>query len=139
MPTYNFDASGNLSFGISDYTDFPGQKYDPDVGIFGMDVNVLENPVIEFLGEGRDHEGFSSHRVGPEEARAWFTASYNLKDSRIWGGRSSMARDHGERIGRSVGCRKCGRKRGMIRRHGLRLCRQCFRDMAPEIGFKKYS
>ena len=31
-----------------------------------------------------------------------------------------MARDHGERIGRSVGCRKCGRKRGMIRRHGLR-------------------
>jgi len=25
----------------------------------------------------------------------------------------------------------------MIRRHGLRLCRQCFRDVAPEIGFKK--
>ncbi|MBT4408070.1 MAG: 30S ribosomal protein S14, partial [Euryarchaeota archaeon] len=21
----------------------------------------------------------------------------------------------------------------------LRLCRQCFRDVAPEIGFKKYS
>ena len=29
-----------------------------------------------------------------------------------------MARDHGEAIGRSSGCRRCGRKRGMIRRHG---------------------
>ncbi|MCH2267774.1 MAG: 30S ribosomal protein S14 [Candidatus Thalassarchaeum betae] len=27
----------------------------------------------------------------------------------------------------------------MIRRHGLRLCRQCFREVAPDIGFKKYS
>ena len=50
-----------------------------------------------------------------------------------------MARDHGERIGRTVGCRRWGRKRGMIRRHGLRLCRQCFRDVAPQIGFKKFS
>ena len=45
IPTYNFDSSGNLSFGITDYTDFPGQKYDPDIGIYGMDVNVvLERP-----------------------------------------------------------------------------------------------
>ena len=28
---------------------------------------------------------------------------------------------------------------GMIRRHGLRLCRQCFRDVAPSIGLKKNS
>ncbi|MCH1529320.1 MAG: 30S ribosomal protein S14 [Candidatus Poseidoniales archaeon] len=48
-----------------------------------------------------------------------------------------MARDHGEKIGRTNGCRRCGRKRGMIRRHGLRVCRQCFRDIAPSIGFKK--
>jgi small subunit ribosomal protein S14 len=54
-------------------------------------------------------------------------------------GGMKMARDHGENIGRTVGCRRCGRKRGMIRRHGLRLCRQCFRDVAPQIGFKKFS
>ena len=52
---------------------------------------------------------------------------------------NSMAREHGEEIGTTIGCRRCGRKRGMIRRHGLRLCRQCFRDMAPEIGFKKFN
>ena len=50
-----------------------------------------------------------------------------------------MARDHGERIGRTIGCRRCGRRRGLIRRHGLRLCRQCFREGGPEIGFKKMS
>ena len=30
-------------------------------------------------------------------------------------------------------------KRGIIRKYGMHLCRQCFRDMAPELGFKKYS
>ena len=40
LPAYNFDSQGNLSFGISDYTDFPKQKYDPDIGIYGMDVNL---------------------------------------------------------------------------------------------------
>lgn len=38
---YSFDPEGNLSFGISDYTDFEGMKYDPEIGIFGMDVNVV--------------------------------------------------------------------------------------------------
>lgn len=37
------------------------------------------------------------------------------------------------------GCRRCGRMRGMVRRYGLRLCRQCFRDSARDLGFKKYS
>jgi len=41
LPNYCFDTSGNLSFGISDYTDFQGMKYDPDIGIFGLDINVV--------------------------------------------------------------------------------------------------
>ena len=40
-----FDASGNFSFGIEEHTDFPGMRYDPDIGIFGMDVSVaLKRP-----------------------------------------------------------------------------------------------
>ncbi len=36
-------------------------------------------------------------------------------------------------------CRRCGRKgRGIIRKYGLYYCRQCFREIAREIGFKKY-
>lgn len=38
---YSFDKEGNMSFGISDYTDFEGMKYDPEIGIFGMDINVV--------------------------------------------------------------------------------------------------
>ncbi len=44
-----------------------------------------------------------------------------------------------EEYGRQEGCIRCGRKRGIIRKYGLRLCRQCFRETAEEIGFKKYS
>jgi large subunit ribosomal protein L5 len=35
-----FDQQGNFSFGIEEHTDFPGMRYDPDIGIFGMDVSV---------------------------------------------------------------------------------------------------
>jgi large subunit ribosomal protein L5 len=36
----SIDRSGNFSFGIADYTDFTGMKYDPKIGIQGMDVSV---------------------------------------------------------------------------------------------------
>jgi len=42
---YSFDNQGNFSFGVPDHTLFEGQKYDPNVGIFGMDICVtVENP-----------------------------------------------------------------------------------------------
>ena len=44
-----------------------------------------------------------------------------------------------KKFGRVEVCARCGRKRGIIRRYGLHLCRQCFREMAFEIGFRKYS
>ncbi len=40
VASYSFDPEGNLSFGISDYTDFEGMRYDPEIGIFGMDISV---------------------------------------------------------------------------------------------------
>ena len=36
-------------------------------------------------------------------------------------------------------CRRCGRNNGLVRKYGLYLCRQCFRETAPALGFKKYS
>jgi small subunit ribosomal protein S14 len=42
-------------------------------------------------------------------------------------------------FGRRHGCERCGRRRGIVRRYGMHLCRQCFREIAPELGFKKYS
>lgn len=36
-------------------------------------------------------------------------------------------------------CRLCGSTHAVIHKYGLELCRKCFRDTAPKIGFKKYS
>jgi small subunit ribosomal protein S14 len=35
-------------------------------------------------------------------------------------------------------CQFCGRIRGHVRKYGLNLCRQCLRETAPKLGFKKY-
>jgi len=36
-------------------------------------------------------------------------------------------------------CQFCGRKDGLIRKYGLNMCRQCFREKASKLGFKKYN
>jgi len=36
-------------------------------------------------------------------------------------------------------CERCGRFGAHIKQYNLNLCRQCFREIAEEIGFKKYS
>ena len=41
--------------------------------------------------------------------------------------------------GRTIGCHRCGRKRGLVRRYDLHLCRQCFREVAFDLGFRKYT
>lgn len=35
-------------------------------------------------------------------------------------------------------CRRCGTHTGLIRSHGIYLCRRCFREVAEQLGFKKY-
>ncbi|MCD5409608.1 MAG: 30S ribosomal protein S14 [Methanocellales archaeon] len=36
-------------------------------------------------------------------------------------------------------CKQCGRKRGLVRKYNIYLCRQCFREVAYDMGFRKYS
>lgn len=35
-------------------------------------------------------------------------------------------------------CRLCLRYGAHIRKYGLNVCRQCFREVAKQLGFKKY-
>lgn len=35
-------------------------------------------------------------------------------------------------------CRQCGKRSGLIQKYGLLYCRQCFREEAERLGFKKY-
>ena len=36
----SFDLTGNFSFGVKEHIEIPGTKYDPQLGIWGMDVCV---------------------------------------------------------------------------------------------------
>jgi small subunit ribosomal protein S14 len=36
-------------------------------------------------------------------------------------------------------CSRCGRIGGHVGKYGLDLCRQCFRDIAVKLGFKKFN
>ncbi len=36
----SFDEKGNVSFGIKEHLDIPGTRYDPELGIIGMDVTI---------------------------------------------------------------------------------------------------
>jgi len=38
-----FDERGNFAFGLKEHIEIPGVKYDPEIGIFGMDVCVTVN------------------------------------------------------------------------------------------------
>jgi len=35
-----FDANGNVSFGISEYIDIPGVNYAPEIGIMGLEASI---------------------------------------------------------------------------------------------------
>ena len=44
------------------------------------------------------------------------------------------------KFGRSLNkCRRCGRTAAHIGKYNLKFCRQCFREIAKKIGFKKNS
>jgi large subunit ribosomal protein L5 len=81
LPFYCFDSSGNFSFGIPDYTTFEGEKYDPDIGIFGLDINV----VLERKGyrvSRRKHcrrKIARHHRISSDEARDFAKGRFNLE------------------------------------------------------------
>ena len=35
-------------------------------------------------------------------------------------------------------CRRCGTHRAIIRSYDLHICRRCIREIAKDLGFKKY-
>ena len=69
----NFSATGNFGFGIQEHIDL-GIKYDPSIGIYGMDFYiVLSRPGnrVAYRKCKRGRVGFS-HRVTKDEAMKWF-------------------------------------------------------------------
>ncbi len=51
----------------------------------------------------------------------------------------SEAEQDAQETGQTHTCRRCGREQGLVGKYDIWLCRQCFREIAPDMGFKKYS
>lgn len=65
-----FDVFGNVSFGIKEHTLLPGVRYDPELGVFGMDVAItIERPGYRVARRRRARRPIPRrHRVTPEES-----------------------------------------------------------------------
>lgn len=65
----SFDGNGNFAFGIREHIDIPGTKYDPTLGIVGMDVMVsVERPGYRVNRRRLRNRIGRSHRVTREGA-----------------------------------------------------------------------
>jgi large subunit ribosomal protein L5 len=76
-----FDSLGNVSFGIEEHTDFPGMRYDPNIGVFGMDVTVVIKRPGERICKRRiaTRQIPTNHRVTVEDAIAFLNESYGVE------------------------------------------------------------
>ncbi|MEM0000805.1 MAG: 50S ribosomal protein L5 [Desulfurococcaceae archaeon] len=66
----SFDELGNVCFGVEEHIRIPGVKYDPEVGIFGMDVCItIERPGYRVMRRRRARSHIPRrHRVNKAEA-----------------------------------------------------------------------
>jgi large subunit ribosomal protein L5 len=77
----SFDNFGNLSFGIKEHIDIPGVKYDPQVGILGLDISIsLTRPGfnIRFRSKHKASVG-RSHIITADDAKAFLTREFGIQ------------------------------------------------------------
>lgn len=76
----SFDNYGNISVGIHEHIDIPGTKYNPEIGIFGMDVNiVLNRPGYRIAKKSRKSAKIGKmHRINREDAIEFFKQEYGV-------------------------------------------------------------
>lgn len=81
LSSKSFDSQGNFSFGLKEHIELPGVRYDPDVGIFGMDICVsvirpgyrVKRRRIEKAKIG------SKHVLTPEESMAFVRGTLGVE------------------------------------------------------------
>jgi len=76
-----FDSLGNVSFGIEEHTDFPGMRYDPNIGVFGMDVTVVIKRPGERICKRRiaARKIPTGHKVTVEDAISFLNGNYGVE------------------------------------------------------------
>ncbi|KAB1193678.1 MULTISPECIES: 50S ribosomal protein L5 [Haloferax] len=77
----SFDETGNFGFGVEEHTEFPSQEYDPQIGIYGLDVTVnLVRPGYRVKKrDKRSRQIPSSHRMTVEDAVAFIESTFDVE------------------------------------------------------------
>lgn len=75
----SIDNNGNLSIGIKEHIDIPGIKYNPDIGIFGMDVCIsLKRPGYRISKKRNPYKVGKNHKITPEESISFFQKNFGV-------------------------------------------------------------
>jgi large subunit ribosomal protein L5 len=77
----SFDETGNFGFGVEEHTEFPSQEYDPQIGIFGLDVTVnLVRPGYRVKKrDKRSRQIPSAHRMTVDDAVAFLESTFDVE------------------------------------------------------------
>lgn len=75
-----FDRQGNFSFGVKEHIHIPGVKYDPSIGIYGMDICVsLERRGYRVARKKMSSKIGKSHLITAEESKEWAIKNLGVK------------------------------------------------------------
>ena len=77
----SFDDNGNVAFGVKEYIDFPGAKYDPKIGMIGFDVCLSLRKAGSNISRRRiaPRRVPKRHRVKADESRAFMQKEFNVR------------------------------------------------------------
>ena len=83
MSSRSFDRTGNFSFSIKEHIDIEGVKYDPKIGILGLDIAVrLTRPGFNISVRARHKSSIGKHhKITPTEAKEFVTKEFGVSVS----------------------------------------------------------
>lgn len=80
IPEKAFDSTGNLSFGVAEHIDLPGVRYDPKIGVFGMDVCItLGRPGYRVKKKARPTRVGKTHLLTREDAMEFMRKKFGAE------------------------------------------------------------
>jgi large subunit ribosomal protein L5 len=75
----SFDEMGNISVGIHEHIDIPGTKYNPEIGIVGMNVSIaLVRPGYRISKRRNKGKVGKNHRITKDESIAFFQKEHGV-------------------------------------------------------------
>ncbi|MGI0068647.1 MAG: 50S ribosomal protein L5 [Nitrosotalea sp.] len=81
LKSSSFDDFGNVSFGIKEQIDIPGVKYDPDIGILGLNISItLARPGFNIRFRSKHKAGVGrNHRIKSDEAKEFLAREFGVQ------------------------------------------------------------